>query len=142
MTIISGVRVVDWHMITLEPAEIAAGALENIRADFARFFLLHDPAADTAIFTRRAKWGSCEVFFSPACAMYTEFIFERHKARRSRAPALLGTTLFVGYPAAVSFLLGKSRDVASFREMLKKPQLEAAVGTQIAFLRLKPAIEL
>lgn len=140
ITIKSGIRVTDWHMIALEPTEIAAGALENIRADFARFFLLHDPAADTAVFTRRARSGMCEVYFSPACAMYTEFIFERHPPQRSRAPALLGTTLLVGYPAAVSCLLGKARNVASFREILRKPQLEAAAGAQIAFLRLKPAV--
>ncbi len=127
-------------MITLEPAEIAAGALENIRADFARYFLLHDPAADTAVFTRRAQFGMCEVYFSPACAPFTEFIFERHQAQRARLPALLGTTLLVGYPAAVSCLLGKARAVASFRDMLQRPLADAGAGT-LGFLRSKPAIQ-
>src|ERR1700730_9309373 len=98
----------EWSMITLAPAQIAAGELETIRADFARYFLARDPGPGMAVFTRRAKSGGGEVYFSPACAIYTEFIFERHQAQRTRPPLLLGTTLLVGYPAAVSCLLGKA----------------------------------
>lgn len=129
----------DWSMITLDPGEIAAGELEKIRADFARFFLLHDPRPDTAVFTRRAKSGACEVYFSPACAMYTEFTFERHQAERARTPALLGTTLLVGYTAAVGCLLGKAREVASFREMLQHSFASERAAARVSFLRLKPA---
>ena len=128
----------EWSMITLTPAEIAAGDLEKIRADIARFFLLHDPGPDTAVFTRRAKSGACAIYFSPACAMYTEFIFERHPPERARTPALLGTTLLVGYPAAVSCLLGKAREVASFREMLRRSFADEGAGASSAFLRLRP----
>ena len=128
----------DWSMITLAPAQIAAGELEKIRADFARFFLLHDPGSDMAVFSRRAKSGACEVYFSPACVAYTEFIFERHPAERARAPALLGTTLLVGYNAAVSRLLGKPREVESFREMLRQSFAGEQVATRSSFLRLKP----
>ena len=126
-------------MIALLPDAIAAGELERIRADFARFFLLHDPGAGMAVFTRRAKSGACEVYFSPACSAYTEFIFECHPARRSRAPTLLGTTLLVGYPAAVGFLLGKPREVESFRDMMRLTLAADRTAAQTEFLRLKPA---
>lgn len=127
----------DWSMIALDPAEIAAGELERIRADFARYFLLHDPGVALAVFTRRAKPGRCEVYFSPGCDAYTEFIFERHTAKRARAPGLLGTTLLVGYPAAVSSLLGKARVVESFREMLRQSLAAEQAESRASFLRLK-----
>ncbi len=129
----------DWSMIALDPDAIAAGELEKIRADFARFFLLHDPGASLAVFTRRAKAGGCDVYFSPGCDAYTEFIFERHHAERARTPALLGTTLLVGYPAAVSGLLGKAPGVQSFRDMLRRSLAEERAAAQTSFLRLKPA---
>jgi hypothetical protein len=129
----------DWSMITLTPDGIAAGELENIRADFARCFLLRDPGPGIAVFTRRAKSGACEVYFSPSCAAYTEFIFERHPAGRTRTPPLLGTTLLVGYPAAVSCLLGKPREVGSFRKMLRDSFEADQAAARAAFLRLKPA---
>ena len=129
----------DWSMIALDPAEIAAGELEKIRADFARYFLLHDPGVTLAVFTRRAKAGCCEVYFSPGCDTYTEFIFERHTAKRARTPALLGTTLLVGYPAAVGCLLGKTRGVESFREMLRQSLAAEKAEARISFLRLKTA---
>lgn len=129
----------EWSMITLTPDQIAAGELEDIRADFARFFLLRDPGASMAIFTRRAKSGACDVYFSPGCVAYTEFIFERHTAERARAPALLGTTLLVGYPAAVSCLLGKMREVGSFRKILQESFDAEQTAARAAFLRLKPA---
>jgi hypothetical protein len=125
-------------MITLASGEIAAGELEKIRADIARYFLLHDPGPDAAVFTRRAKWSACEVYFSPACVIYTEFIFERHQAQHARAPALLGTTLLVGYPAAVGCLLGKGRRVESFREMLRLSFADEN-AVRASLLRLKPA---
>lgn len=129
----------DWSMILLEPGAIAAGELEIIRADFARYFLSRDPGAAMAVFTRRAKSGACEVYFSPACAIYTEFIFERHPARYCRAPALLGTTLLVGYDTAIGRLLGKARTIASFKTALRQ---HAAPGHEVArpaFLQLKTA---
>jgi hypothetical protein len=129
----------EWSVLTLAPAQIAAGELEVIRAEFARFFLLRDPGSGMAVFTRRAKSGACEVYFSPACAMYTEFIFERHRADRTRAPALLGTTLLVGYPAAVGCLLGKAQRVESFREMLRQSFAEERLVAHSAFLSIKPA---
>src|SRR5471032_3013375 len=129
----------DWSMITLEPAGIAAGELENIRADFARFFLLYDPGPGMAVFTRRAKSGACDVCFSPACAAYTEFIFERHPAERARPPALLGTTLLVGYPAAVGCLLVNARKIESFREMLQNTFADERIAARASLLRLKPA---
>ena len=131
----------EWRMITLAPAQIAAGELENIRADFARFFLLRDPGPGMAVFTRRAKSGACEVYFSPACTIYTEFIFERHQAEQTRAPALLGTTLLVGYPAAVGCLLGKAQRVESFREILRQSFADEHLVARSAFLSIKPAAE-
>ena len=50
----------DWSLIALDPAQIAAGELEKIRAEFARYFLLHDPGPDMAVFTRRAKSGDAQ----------------------------------------------------------------------------------
>jgi hypothetical protein len=131
--------VANWRMIALDAEEIAAGGLEKIRAEFALFFLLRDPGAGMAVFTRRAKSGACEVYFPPACAPYTEFIFERHRAASTRPPGLLGTTLLVGYTAAVGNLLGKPREIASFKEMLQQqmPATQAAAGAM--FLRAKPA---
>ena len=129
----------EWSMITLTSAQIAAGELEEIRADFARFFLLRDPGPGMALFTRRAKTGACEVYFSPACAKYTDFIFERHQAEQTRAPVLLGTTLLVGYPAAVGCLLGKARRVESFREMLRQPFADEHAAARTAYLSIKPA---
>ena len=129
----------DWSVIVLEPAEIAAGELEKIRADVARFFLMHDPGSRSAVFTRRAKLGNCEVYFSPGSAAYTEFIFERHTVERSRQPALLGTTLLVGYPAAVSCLLGKAPNVQSFPEIKRRSLASQKAAAPAAFLRLKTA---
>lgn len=129
----------DWSMITLTPDKIAAGELENIRADIARCFLLRDPGPGMAVFTRRAKSGACEVYFSPSCVAYTEFIFERHHAECARTPPLLGTTLLVGYPAAVSCLLGKPRAVGSFRNMLRESFEAEQAAARAAFLRPKPA---
>jgi len=127
----------DWSMIALDPDAIAAGELEKIRAEFARFFLLRDPGPSLAVFTRRTKSGGCEVYFSPGCDTYTEFIFERHPAERTRAPALLGTTLLVGYPEAVSCLLGKAPGVESFRDMLRRSLAEERAAAQTSHLRLK-----
>jgi hypothetical protein len=127
----------DWSMIVLDPDAIAAGELEKIRAEFARFFLLHDPGPSVAVFTRRAKSGGCEVYFSPDCAAYSEFIFDRHPPERARAPALLGTTLLVGYPESVSRLLGKAPGVESFRDMLRRSLAEERAAEQASFLRLK-----
>ena len=129
----------DWYMIGLDPDAIAAGELEKVRAEFARFFLLHDPGTSLAVFTRRAKSGGCDVYFSPGCDAYADFIFERHPAERSRAPALLGTTLLVGYPAAVSCLLGKAPGVESFRDMLRRSLAEERAAGQTSYLRLKSA---
>jgi hypothetical protein len=129
----------DWSMIVLEPGAIAAGELEAIRADFARYFLLRDPGPALAVFTRRARSGACEVYFSPACAIYTEFIFERHPAEHARAPALLGTTLLVGHTAAVGCLLGKAREVASFRDMLQQRLAAGRYAVRPSFLHLKAA---
>jgi hypothetical protein len=128
----------DWRMIALDAEQIAAGGLEKIRAEFALFFLLHDPGAGMAVFTRRAKSGACEVYFSPACVPYTEFIFERHDAERTRAPGLLGTTLLVGHASAVGNLLGKPREVASFRQMLQQQLPAARIAAGAMFLRAKP----
>jgi hypothetical protein len=127
----------DWSKIMLDPDAIAAGELEKIRGEFARFFLLHNPGPTLAVFTRRAKPNSCEVYFSPACDAYTEFIFERHPRERTRAPSLLGTTLLVGYPESVSCLLGKGPGVVSFKGMLQRSLAEERAAGQTAFLRLK-----
>ncbi len=129
----------DWRMIALDAEEIAAGELENIRAEFALFFLLRDPGGGMAVFTRRAKSGACEVYFSPACVPYTEFIFERHQAKPTRSPGLLGTTLLVGYTAAVGNLLGKSREVASCRRIFQQQLPAAKIAAGAMFLRAKPA---
>ena len=129
----------DWSMIVLEPAEIAAGELEKIRAEVARFFLLHDPGSSSAVFTRRAKLGHCEVYFSPDSAAYTEFIFERHTVKSSRPPALLGSTLLVGYPAAVSCLLGKAPNVKSFPKILQRSLANKKAAASASFLSLKKA---
>jgi hypothetical protein len=127
----------DWSMIALDPDAIAVGELEKIRAEFARYFLLHDPGPMLSVFTRRAKSGGCEVYFSPDCDAYTEFIFERYSRRQARAPALLGTTLLVGYPESVSRLLGKTPGVESFRDMLRRSLAEERAAEQTSFLRLK-----
>jgi hypothetical protein len=129
----------DWNMILLEPGEIATGELEAIRGDFARFFLLRDPGAAMAVFTRRAKSGACEVYFSPGCAIYTEFIFERHPAQFCRAPVLLGTTLLVGHHASVGRLLGKPRAIVSFKAMSQQNRATDYNIVQPAFLQLKTA---
>ena len=129
----------DWRMIELDAEQIAAGELEKIRAEFALFFLLRDPGDGMAVFTRRARSGACEVYFSPACAPYTEFIFERHHAAPTRAPGLLGTTLVVGYTAAVGNLLGKPREVASFRQMLRQQLPAGRIVAGALFLRVKAA---
>ena len=129
----------DWRMIELDAEEIAAGKLETIRAEFALFFLMRDPGAALAVFTRRAKSGACEVYFSPACVPYTEFIFERHHAETTRAPALLGTTLLVGYTSAVGNLLGKPKDISSFKQMLQQQLPAAQIAAGAMFLRAKPA---
>ncbi|MEO8441868.1 MAG: hypothetical protein ABI547_05230 [Betaproteobacteria bacterium] len=127
----------DWSKIVLDPDAIAAGDLENIRAEFARFFLLHNPGPTLAVFTRRAKPSGCDVYFSPDCEAYAEFIFERHSRERTRAPSLLGTTLLVGYPESVSRLLGKAPGVAPLRGMLQRSSAEERTAGQTAFLRLK-----
>jgi hypothetical protein len=128
----------DWSMIVLDSTAIAAGELEKIRAEFARFFLLRDPGAGTAVFTRRGKAGGCEVYFSPECDAYAEFIFERHAAEKSRAPALLGTTLLVGYPAAVGSLLGKGSRVESLAAVAsRQPQTTQGAVERASFLRRK-----
>ena len=127
----------DWSKIALDPDAIAAGELEIIRAEFARFFLLHNPGPTLAVFTRRAKPGGCDVYFSPDCDGYAEFIFERHARERTRAPSLLGTTLLVGYPESVSRLLGKAPGVESFKSMLRRSLAEERAAGQTAFLRLK-----
>ena len=57
----------DWSMIVLDADAIAAGALEKIREEVGRFFVLHDRGLTVAVFTRRAKSGACEVYFSPDC---------------------------------------------------------------------------
>ncbi len=129
----------DWSMIVLQAAEIAAGELENIRADVARYFLLHDPGSSAAVFTRRAKLGNCEVYFSPGSAAYTEFIFERHTVKSSRPPPLLGTTLLVGYPAAVSCLLGKAPNVEAFPKVLRRSLKTQKAAAYTSFLSLKKA---
>jgi hypothetical protein len=77
------------------------------------------------------------VYFSPDCSAYTEFIFERHSPEQARAPALLGTTLLVGYPESVSRLLGKSPGVESFRGMLRRSLAEERAANQSSLLRLK-----
>ena len=128
---------IDWSMILLESGEIGAGGMEAIRADFARFFLLRDPGPDMAVFTRRAKSGACEVYFSPACAIYTEFIFERYPPRFCRAPALLGTTLLVGHTDAVGRLLGKARAVISFSAMSRQHVAAERKVIRPSFLQLK-----
>jgi hypothetical protein len=128
----------DWNTIELHPDAIAAGALENIRAEVTRFFLLHDPGPSLAVFTRRAKTGGCDVYFSPGCEAYAEFIFENHPPKLTRAPALLGTTLLVGYPESVSCLLGKASAVGSFRDMLRQSVAKERAATHTSFLRLKP----
>jgi hypothetical protein len=130
---------IDWSMILLESGEIEAGGLEAIRADFARFFLLRDPGPAMAVFTRRAKSGACEVYFSPACAIYTDFIFERHPPQFCRAPALLGTTLLVGHTAAVGRLLGKARAVVSFRAMSQQHVAAERAVIRPSILQLKAA---
>ncbi len=127
----------DWCMISLDADRIAAGELEKIRAEFALLFLLRDPGAGMAVFTRRAKSGACEVYFSPACMPYTEFIFDRHPAERTRAPGLLGTTLLVGYTSAVGNLLGKPREVASLRQMREQQLPAAKIAAGPLFLRAK-----
>src|SRR4051812_29879690 len=127
----------EWSMIVLDADAIAGGALEKIREEIGRFFLLHERGPTVAVFSRRAKSGACEVYFSPDCSAYTEFIFERHAPGRVRAPALLGTTLLVGYPESVSRLLGKAPGVASFRNMLRRSLAEERAANQSSNLRLK-----
>jgi hypothetical protein len=127
----------DWSKIALDPDAIAAGELEKIRGEFARFFLLHNPGPTLAVFSRRAKPSGCEVYFSPDCDAYAEFIFERHPRERTRAPSLLGTTLLVGYPESVSRLLGKTQSVVSFRGILQRTLAEERAAGQTALLRLK-----
>lgn len=126
--------VANWRMIALDAERIAAGELEKIRAELALYFLLHDPGDGMAVFTRRLKPGACEVYFSPACRAYTEFIFERHAARRATAPSLLGTTLLVGYPSAVASLLGRPRAIAAFRPSLRQPLPGARIAAETLFL--------
>ena len=127
----------DWNMIELNSDAIAAGELEKIRAEVTRFFLMHDPGPSVAVFTRRTKSGGCDVFFSPGCETYAEFIFESHPPKRGRAPALLGTTLLVGYPESVSCLLGKAPGVESFRDMLRRSLAEERAASQTSLLRIK-----
>ena len=126
----------DWSMIVLDAAQIAAGELEKIRGEFARFFLLRDPGSSLAVFTWRTKAGGCEIYFSPGCDGYAEFIFERHDAQRSRPPALLGSTLLVGYPHAVGSLLGRTSKVHSTAETARQTQ-PATTTARPAFLRIK-----
>lgn len=115
----------DWYMIELGAQQIRAGELERIRAEFSTFFLLREPGTNMAVFTRRARSGSCEVYFAPDCRRYTDFIFERHPAVRTRAPGLLGTTLLVGHPTAVSPLLGRLKRVISLTETLRAEKARA-----------------
>ena len=129
----------DWSMLVLDPTQIAAGELEKIRADFARFFLSHDPGSSLAVFTRRTKTGGCEIYFSPGCEVYAEFLFERLPAQQTRAPALLGTTLLVGYPAAVSALLGKASTVESLATHSRQTEFAESVAQRANFLRQKSA---
>lgn len=127
----------DWRMIVLDSAQIAAGELENIRAEFTRYFLVRDLGTEIAVFTRRGKTGGCEIYFSPACEPYAEFLFERLPPQKSRAPALLGTTLLVGYPAAVSALLGKGSTVISQVDTARSTHTANDAAARPSFLRLK-----
>jgi hypothetical protein len=111
----------DWRRIELSREQIRAGELEKIRVQFSVFCMSGDTSADIAIFTRRTKSGSSEVYFSPAALPYAEFVFERHPPCASTRPALLGTTLLVGSHAEVAKLLGKSPDVQSFRKDAEQP---------------------
>ncbi len=128
----------DWRLIVLDPAQIAAGELENIRGEFARYFLLRDLGTNVGVFTRRGKTGGCEVYFSPGCEPYAEFLFERLPPQCARAPTLLGTTLLVGYPAAVGALLGKTSTVVSQMETARSSQNIEKTAPRPSFLRLKP----
>ena len=127
----------DWNMIVLEPPQIAAGELEKIRAEFARYFLLSEPGQSVAVFTRRTKTGGCEIYFSPDCGTYAEFLFERMPPQKARAPALLGTTLLVGYPAAVGALLGKQPKVVTQTDKARESQLAEETAARASFLRVK-----
>jgi hypothetical protein len=129
----------DWRMIVLDPAQIAAGELEKIRAEFTRYFLLRDLGTNIGIFTRRGKTGACEIYFSPDCQPYAEFLFERLPPQKARAPALLGTTLLVGYPAAVGALLGKGSTVISQADTARNAQPTNDAAASPSFLRLKSA---
>ena len=124
----------NWRTIALDAEQIATGELETIRAELALYFLLHDPGDGMAVFTRRLKPGACKVYFSPACHAYTEFIFERHAARRATAPGLLGTTLLVGYPSAVASLLGRPRAIAAFGPGIRQPIPGARIAAETVLL--------
>lgn len=120
----------DWRLIELSREQVLAGELEKIRAQFSLFMMTNEPAGEFAVFTRRGKSGSCEVYFPPAALRLAEFVFERHLPHASRAPALLGTTLLAGSQAAVATLLGKSSDVQSFRKAAGEP-----AEVSVAFLQ-------
>jgi hypothetical protein len=127
----------DWRMIVLDSKAIAAGELEKIRAEAARYFVSHDPGPGLAVFTRRAKAGGCEIYFSPGSEVYAEFILETHSAATTRAPALLGTTLLVGYPQAVGGLLGKASSVEALSATSRQSKKTADAAGKHAFLRIK-----
>lgn len=106
----------DWRRIELSREQIRAGNLETIRSEFSLFMMTNEATGSIAVFTRRARSGGCEVYFPPAALRFAEFVFERHPALPSSAPALLGTTLLVGSHDAVASLLGKFSDVRSIRK--------------------------
>lgn len=109
-----------WYKVGLTREQILAGELEQIRAELSRIFLVMHAPDQLAVFTRRRWTGGWDVYFSPKCTPFAEFIFERHAATPCRAPDLLGTTLLIGYRASVSWLLSKTYHYPRPKEVIRK----------------------